>query len=757
VKVLDFGLAKALENSPMTTTLSNSPTLVSGTVGGVILGTASYMSPEQARGKEVDAGTDIWAFGCVLYEMLTGRQAFEGETVADIIAKIVSGFPDWARLPANTPSRIRVLLDLTLSKDRKRRLQHVGDVRPFLDAEVFPQQERRSATQDRTNRRRWIAAVAMGTLLIAALVAAVLFFRAAPAPPVAIRFEMPVAAAVVGLAVSADGQRVAYVAPTNGALRAVWVQAVGSVTARPLSGTENGASPFWSPDGRYLAFFAEGLLKKIDVSTGSVQRVCDAVGVINAQGAWSREDVILFSTVLDGGTRVSGRQVILARVSASGGAVTPVTDPSNLSGKELFHIQPHFLSDNRHFLFNAGDAPGPSPKFSVYLGSLDSKTTTRLMGSENFFRGFSSGYLLVSRNGTLIAQRFDENRYTLVGKESVVAEGVGQVGLSQAGILVYDKNVGQAANQPRNKLEWLDRTGKPMGEAAPVGTYQTPSVSRDGRKLAVASHGSAGPTSWDVWIIDLATLVSSQLTFEPGINTVPIWSPDGSKIVFASDRGENKFNAPRQIYQKLSNGSGVEQLLLEPGPGNLAFPEDWSPDGQNILFIREPTPTSTEFWLLPLAGDKKPYPYLKSTSRMVHAQFSPDGRWIAYTSEESGMPNVFVQSFPDPQGKWRVSLKGGGEPRWRRDGRELFYLALDGTLMVVPVNADPTFANGAAIPLFPTPLTVRSGGSPAFRYDVAPDGQRFLIISPAPAPAASTTSVSNPLNVVINWTAALPK
>lgn len=280
-----------------------------------------------------------------------------------------------------------------------------------------------------------------------------------------------------------------------------------------------------------------------------------------------------------------------------------------------------------------------------------------------------------------------------------------------------------------------------ISDPTSVGTYQTPSVSRDGRKLAVASRGSAGPTSWDVWVIDLATPVSSQLTFEPGINTVPIWSPDGSKIVFASDRGENKFNAPRQIYQKLSNGSGVEQLLLEPGPGDFAFPQDWSPDAQNILFFRQPTPPSTEFWLLPLSGDKKPYPYLKSTYRMAHAQFSPDGRWIAYTSEELGMPNVFVQSFPDPQGKWRVSLNGGGEPRWRRDGRELFYLALDGTLMAVPVKADPTFVNGAAIPLFPTPLTVRSGGSPAFRYDVTPDGQRFLLISPAPSSPASTTSV----------------
>jgi serine/threonine protein kinase len=759
VKVLDFGLAKALAGPSSGINASNSPTVMDGSVVGVVMGTAAYMSPEQARGKDVDARTDIWAFGCVLYEMLTGRQVFEGETATDIIAKIIAGHPDWNLLPNTTTSPIRVLLSVALSKEPQQRLQHVGDVRPFLNSELFAERRNASASPQAHRGRVWLAAGVTAILVISVLVSLLLYSRPATVEPDAFRFETLAAGVVASnLSVSPDGRVLAYTAVGVGR-RSIWIQPIGSITARPLQGTEGATGLFWSPDNRHVAFFAENKLKKIDVSSGAVQTISEAV--TTARGAWNRDDTILFTSPANPG-RVPGF-LGLVRVSATGGPVTPVTE-ANLPGKELFHIVPQFLSGGRRFVFNAGDAPGPRPKFAVYLGALESSSVTRLLDigevgvdTGNSLAFYAPGYLLFIRNRALMAQRLDETNQTLSGEPVVIAENVANGHVSQNGVLVYQHRSDQTFDRNRQQLLWLDRSGKRVGEAAPAAAYEAPSISRDGRRLALGIAGSSA-AGLDIWAIDLATTVPAQLTFEPGIDTLPIWSPDGTRIAFASDRGENRLNAPRAIYQKLSNGSGADQLLFEPDPLELAIPQDWSPDGQNILFFRQRgNSTQSDLWMLPSSGAMKPSAYLTSPHRKRHAQFSPDGRWIAYTSEEFGDPNIIVQPFPDPaQGKWRISLKGGVQPRWRRDGRELFYLALDGTLTAVPVKSGPTFEWGAALPLFQTGTSPR-GGSPAFSYDVTPDGQRFLFMTPAAPPATESNSTPNPITVVINWTAALRK
>jgi eukaryotic-like serine/threonine-protein kinase len=498
VKVLDFGLAKhgpvgsaGSGEEAAAFAFSHSPTVTRESMPGVMLGTLAYMSPEQARGKPVDARTDIWAFGCVLYEMLTGHQAFDGETAPDVVARVVMGQPDWDRLPSDLPSSIRLLLTSTLNKDPNQRLQNIGDARLFFDPALVPAAPKQVAPNDRRGPRGWLAAGGLAVALIAALTPAVLYFRRSPAEAPQIRFEMAAPGVVgpvnggSGLTISPDGQRVAYVASVEGK-RAVWIRPIGAVAAQPLAGTDGAAWLFWSPDSRYLGFFADGKLKKIDVSGGPAQVLCDAIAA--RHGAWNRDNVILFTV----GTRGLGR------VSASGGEVTPVTtvDPST---REIFHILPEFLPDGRHFLYIGTSLS----QRTLYVASLDTKSTTQLMALDTLSNGVAwavryaaPGHLLFLRNRTLMAQPFDQKQLAVVGAPVPLADGVSDFAASDNGVLVYQKALAQSAAS--SQLVWFDRSGRQAGLVGTSANYGDLELAPDGQRVAVDIQD----VNRDIWVIE---------------------------------------------------------------------------------------------------------------------------------------------------------------------------------------------------------------------------------------------------------------
>jgi eukaryotic-like serine/threonine-protein kinase len=752
VKVLDFGLAKALGTKDVEGDFSNSPTRVSGSIAGVVLGTAAYMSPEQARGKEVDARTDVWAFGCTFFEMVTGRRAFGGETSTDIIAKIVAGQPSWDLVPQDTPPSIRMLLTIALSKDPRQRLQHIGDVRPFLDPAFTSTTSSTPAARapERPLWRRGLIAASAVVAFAALLVPAFLYYRTPPTTKSEIRFEIAAPGLLNGignLSISPDGQRIAYISIDEGR-RMIRIRPIGAVTAQPLPGTENAASLFWSPDSRYLGFIADGNLKKIDIAGGPAQVLCYA-GMGNAPGSWNQDGVILF--------QMQAAPPVIARVSAQGGEATPVTtvDPSR---NEIAHTAPYFLPDGNHFLYHAFTS---SQDIVLQLGSLDSKSVSTLMVLGNLGLGGGvgaparyspSGHLLFVRNGTLLVQPFDAKRLALSGEAIPLMEQVNAFAVSNNEVLIYRRAAGEAG-QGSAQLVWFDRSGKPAGQAGGPANYSGDvRLSPDGRRAAV---DLVTGINRDIWVIDLARGVPARLTFE-GANWSPIFAPDGGRVVYS--RAPGIAGLTNKLYQKSSSGVGSEELLFEGDQtGEAIFPEAWSPDGSHVVFARVKFPSNVpaELWVLPLSGDRKAFRYLPTRFRQGTSAFSPDGRWLAFTTNESGSYQIVVQPFPDPSaGKWQITGNGGTEPRWRADGRELFYLSLDGKIMAVPIKVDKTIEAGQPVPLFQT--TLNTPVNPGLkRYDVTADGQRFLVLSPVAATPAQANS--NPITAVVNWTAALNK
>jgi eukaryotic-like serine/threonine-protein kinase len=729
VKVLDFGLAKVFgERSTPAMELSNLPTNVSGSVAGAIVGTVGYMSPEQARGKEVDARTDIWAFGCVLYEMLTGQLAFQAETTTDMIARIVTGQPDLALLPPNVPVSIRLLLSATLNKNVQQRLQHIGDMRLFLDQNIFasgtpaaaPVVERKTS-----NGKLWIAAFVAG--MAAALILAALYIRSgSPQIPPRMQFEVTLPNYAQGYAISPDGQRIAYIAQPPEENRTIWIRAVGSDTAQKLSGTDNPGGLLWSPDGGSIAFIADRKLKKIALATGSIQTICELVGqVIGA--SWNRAGVILIS-----------KGNVINRVSDTGGEPVPLTT-LDATRKETVHALPTFLSDGNHFVYAIGSS---IPENSgIFVGSMDGKTKTRLMPFGSRLTGLAyapPGYLLIASD-TLTAQPFDASALTVRGASVPITEAA-DFSVSDTGLLLFRKT---STNTLNKQLTWFDRTGKPLGQLGAPANYANVELSPDGDRVAV---DLITDNNRDIWMIDIARAVPSRMTFDPAPDWTPVWSHDGTRIAFASGRKGT------HIYQKPSTGVGNDELVFNSDSSEI--PVSWSPDGRYMVFSRLKTgagPAGADTWVMTMTGERKITPFVESPFDKAQARISPDGRWIAYTTNDSGMYQIVVQSFPDPNGgKWQITAQGGIEPKWRHDGRELYYLALDGKLMSVPIKADRTFTAGAPMALFETPLTVSRGQFPRDRrYDVAADG-RFLI-------AAPVSTGSAPLTAIVNWFSGLEK
>jgi eukaryotic-like serine/threonine-protein kinase len=746
VKVLDFGLAKALDSTPAAIDISHSPTITSPammTGVGVLLGTAAYMSPEQTRGKAVDKRSDIWAFGCVLYEMLTGQRAFGGEDVTDTLAAVVRAEPAWDALPEGVSPSVRVILHRCLQKDPKRRLRDIGDAGLEIEeALAAPDVETAAAATapalGRRERLAWgVAAVAIGAAVVAGALA---FVRAAPEPDSRVYRSSilpPAGASLAALpfqrfALSPDGRRLAFAAATGGGLNQLWVQSLDGLTPQSLPGTEGAATPFWSPDSRFIGFYAVGRLKTIDASGGPPLTVAE-VGTGNPGATWNRDNVILFSGTGEGSA--------IRRVSASGGSVSAVTTVDKTNG-EIQHWAPVFLPDGRHFLYVAigTNSGGPTAVNGIYVAALDSNER-KLLVAGGASPKYAQGYLLFLREQTLMAQAFDVDRLELTGDPVAIAEQVAIGGLSgrmgaltasENGVLAYQRATGGDLSQ----LAWFDRGGKPLGVVGDRGDYGDLELSPDGERAAVSF--AVGDGNYDIWLFDLARGLRTRFTFDPSTDVNPIWSPDGAHVAFSSNR-----RGGGHLYQKASSGVGTEDVI-QADPSAVEAPLGWSSDGQSILYARTTAAGvgSFDLWVLPLIGDRKPRPFTQTLFNETVGAFSPDGRLVAYVSSESGRNEVYVTPFPAPRGKWQISTTGGNWPRWRRDGRELFYLAPDNRLMAAEVNgAGSGFEVGAVRPLFQTQARINR----RFMYDVSADGQRFLINT-------LVEQVVQPITLVVNWT-----
>jgi len=738
VKVLDFGLAKIHEAPGSEVVLTQSPTILGRTQGNVILGTAAYMSPEQARGQAVDRATDIWAFGCVLYEMLTGKQAFTGETITDILGGIVRVDPDWTALPGSTPATIRSLVRRCLHKDRKRRLKDIADAsleiedvlaeaaQPVVTTPATP----RAAVPGTRDRRAWVAA---GVLLLIGAVTvpfAVVHLRESGADDRAIRFDviLPDKVTTVGAppAISPDGRLLAFVANLEGRVQ-LWIRPIDSTAARPLEGTDGADYPFWSPDSRSIGFFAVGKLRRIDAAGGPPQVICDAPN--GRGGAWNQDGVIVFASTTTGP---------LSRVASAGGIPMPVT-ALDVSNGEGYHRSPSFLPDGRRFLFVVQGAENSN---GIHVGSLDSDGHRQVLNTTSSGLFIAPGYLLFVRERTLMAQRLDVETLALTGDAFPVAESVGlysavssTFSVSDNGVLAYTSGTGGIGAD--RQLTWFDRTGTVVERIRPRIPLADVALSPDGRQAAVQWTGG----NQDIWVVDLIRAgVPSRLTFNPAVEDFPVWSPDGSRILYTSTAGGGQ-----NLYSKLASGAGSEGEVLKSA--TVKRPTDWS--SRFILYEEENPKSQADLWALPLFGEKKPMLVLGNAFSEQQGRFSPDGKWIAYVSNETGTTEVYVQSFPPSGGKWQLSSNGGVTPRWRHDGRELFYLASNRKIMSVEVRTSgTTFDHGSAKALFEAPVDAVNTAA-TNRYDVSADGQRFLVN------ASIENTGSAPITVVVNWLAGV--
>jgi serine/threonine protein kinase/Tol biopolymer transport system component len=742
VKVLDFGLAKAMEQPADSDGSSISSTLpLTFTSPEVVMGTPAYMSPEQAQGSGTDRRADIWSFGAVLYEMLTGKRAFPGKSVSDTLVSVLKEEPEWSALPEQTPAPVRELLRRCLTKDRKRRLQAIGDARIAIE-EVLSGASQDRGTPVAASRSRWPWAVAAVMTVAAAGIAGYFLTRPAPLaltsqftvePPADTIFTNVIAAT----AISPDGRFLVYGAAAGSATPTLWLRPFDSLAARSLPGTEGGNFPFWSPDSKSIAFFAGGKLKRVDIAGGAPLVLCDApvAGNGSVGGAWSRDGVILFGAP-DG----------LHRVPASGGVPVLVTK-ADAAGQESGHGYPQFLPDGKRFLYFVQS--GNANTQGIYAGSLDrpqDRVQILLTSAKALYAppvAGHPGYLLWLREQTLLAQRFDAGNLRPEGDPAPLAEDIARNGsrpafwTSDAGLLVY--RVG--GNSDKAKLVWIGRDGKRLGNAGPEDVYTSLRLSPDGKRVAVGRRDPAGYD--DTWLLEFGQGVFTRFTFDPKDDTGPVWSPDGRQIAFSSNR-----SGFYQLYRKDSGGAGQEEQLTS-GLDNK-FLSDWSRDGRYLLYMERAPKTGDDIMALPLEGERKPMVVLQTAFNETGGVFSPDGKWIAYQSNESGRNEVYVRALSPAAavagGKWQVSNQAGNRPRWRSDGKELFYLAQSNRMMAAGIRMTATSVEtDTARELFP--ISVDAGtNSP---YDVTPDGQRFLVEE------LSATARPAPLTVVTNWQAGL--
>ena len=716
VKVLDFGLAKLTSagdgaaDDPIRA--AHSPTITSPamTQAGVILGTAAYMSPEQARGRSVGKGADIWAFGCVLYEMLTGRRVFAGDDTTETIASIIRADPDWTRLPADTPESVRRMLRRCLAKDPYLRLADIRDARLEIDDAQRPSPTEVAAS-DRSRRRErllWSAALAM----LAALAGGTLW-RAAWLPAVPSAAEMrveittPPTTDPASMAISPDGQKLVFVASADGRPQ-LWLRSLESGVARALRGTDGGHLPFWSPDSRSLGFFANEKLFRIDLDGGQPKVLAGAP--VGTGGTWNRDGVILFVLVADAPIR---------RISAEGGQASalPGTPERPGTGQRF----PQFLPDGRHFLYFVAESRG------VFLGQLDAPERRRLFDADAAPVFAPPGQVLFVRERTLFAQRLDLERLELTGEPVPVAKGitldargVAALSASSVGSIVYRTGTLDRLR----RFIWFDRAGKELstvGDPDPTNPMN-PSLSPDNSRI-VMSRSIDGNT--DLWVLDLKRPVLTRLTSDPLPDISPVWLPDGTRVGYGKPIKDKGFT----VHVTPSNGTGREAVIGDRG-NTQVIPVDWSRDGRFVLCRTGDPDKGWNLIALSADGKNTPVDVAQTDFDERAGQFSPDSRWVAYESTESGRTDLFVQAFPDGGARLQVSSGGGSQLRWRGDGREIFYIAPDGRLMSVSVtpSADGRRLElGTPTPLFMTRVESSPPGGTHHTYVVTADGQRFLM------------------------------
>jgi serine/threonine protein kinase len=741
VKLLDFGLAILNRDDPPQGRFGVGVLQAdTGSLGdeGVLMGSVPYMAPEQLDGRTLDARTDIFAFGVVLYEMLTGQRPFETDGVGSTIAAILSAEPRAiGDLQPAVPTALVRIVSTCLARHPDDRWQTAADLKRelrWIAADVAVTTRTPHGRPSLPWRSAWLVA---GIFAVVALLAVVNGSRSSSetrpvqftlAPPEGGSFS-PSASVV---SVSPDGRKVAFLAVTAEGPN-IWLESLESGEARQLPGTNNALAPFWSPDSRFVGFYADNKLKIIDATGGLPQTVCDAVEGCTIAGTWNQDGVILFSACTKG---VAG----IYRVSVPKGAATPVRVQSH-SGRTQAFSSPQFLPNGRHFIYHAeAPAPGYASKSALYVGALDSPNDKLIRNAESDGAYVPPGYLLFRQGDRLLAQRFDATTLELSGQPMDLAHDIAYNPNSGRTMFSVSKHALAYRRAVDRELVWFDRGGHRIG--SPAARAFNPALSPDDSLLATSRQDPA-TGAFNIWVADLRRGVSSRVTFATGRQGGPVWSPDGRRILFGSNQ-----NGRFELFQVDASGAGSSQLVVGPG-----FPLDWSADGRFILYREDAT--SRLLALQTVGNDAmRPFelPFDAPAINGTRAALSPDAGWIAYTSNEASNDQVFVRPFPKGEGKWQVSARGGSEPRWRRDGKELFYLASDGQLMAVPIVArQHTLEIGSPTPLFATGavgMTFAAGIVGASQYDVTSDGQRFLVNQPVKHAAPS------PITVVVNWRAA---
>jgi eukaryotic-like serine/threonine-protein kinase len=728
-KLLDFGLAKLKQEAAPATSTSQLPTIQSAITGeGTILGTLQYMAPEQVEAKEVDARTDIFSFGAVVYEMATGRKAFEGKTSASVMAKILEAEPpSMASLQPMTPLALDRLVKRCLAKDPDERWQSANDLANELkwiaESSTSAAAKIVAAAERARPSRRWALAAGLACLIVAAI-AGLAAWNLKPTPPKPVTrtvITLPLGDRLVGpeqtaLALSPDGKLLVYAA-IHGITSQLYLRPLDVQEARPIPGTEGASEPFFSPDSQWIGFFAGGKVKKVSVSGGAPVTLGDAGTPYGA--SWGSQGNIIFVPLLTSP---------ILQMSDAGGTPAPL---SRLEKGES-HVWPEFLPGGKAILFTAG------PSAAASQISVQSLVTGQ---RRNLFRGVqasyaTSGYLIYAQSGgTLMGVPFDPQRLEIKGTAVPVVEGVAQTpsggstqfSISDTGTLVYLSG-GSQSNQ--RKMVWVSRNGAEQPLPAPSHAYENVTLSPDGRRVAVELENQ-------IWLYDLARDTLTRFTFDGASNQSPVWSPDGKRIAFRSNK-----EGPTNIFWQLADGrGGLERLSTDQ---YAQIPKSWSADGQFLAFHENNPKTQKDLWVLRL-GDHKAQPFLITPFMEGGPTFSPDGHWLAYVSNESGRPEVYVQPFPGPGGKWQISTEGGTEPAWNRNGRELFYRS-GNKMMALDISTQPSFSAGKPRMLFEGQYFTSDWPLIGTAYDVSPDGQRFLMVKPTEQASGATQ-----INVVLNW------
>ncbi len=722
IKLLDFGLAK-LESDPALDDRTMTQAL---TAQGQIVGTLQYMSPEQLQGRRADARSDIFSFGAVLYEILTGKRAFDGASPASVITAIMSAEPQG--LAELKPPLLERVVKTCLAKDPDARFQTAKDLKRALEWSTTAQD---GLPPPVPSRRRWWLGWAVAAVLGMALGSlALLHFREKPPQPRLMKFTLP-APQRVGfgyVALAPDGRRIAFLARDADGKARLLLRTLDSLSPQPLPGTEGALYSFWSPDSRFLGFFTGRQLKKIEASGGVAQLVCESG---QPQGAaWSPDGTILFARNLDS----------IYRVPASGGQPQRFTE-LDASRKESRHYWPAMLPDGRHFLYTV---TSPLPEVQgVWIASMANPREKRRLLADLSQAVYAEGHVLFVRGGNLMAQPFDAGSLELRDEAVPIVDrvnysptvGWADFSASENGAIA----IGTSTLERR--MTWFDRSGKSLGAFGAPGRYQFLSLSPDQNRVAADAGGASG---YELYVIDSARGAVTQVTFGAATGNFPVWSPDGTRIAFGSNR-----DGVYDIFVKSSSGSTQEEVLLKNDRNK--FLTDWSRDGRYLFYSeQDPKTKNSDLWVLPMTGERKPVLYVHSEFEKRNGRFSPDGRWVAYTSEESSTPQVYVQPFPAGSGKWQISTDGGTRPRWRDDGKELYYMDLGGRLMAVDVKAGGApsgpFEVGVPNLLFETGSVIS-----LLQYDVARGGQRFVM------PVAEGGAEASPVTVILNWTAGLQK